>query len=150
MTQIKRVNQNTKAAKPIKWKPASRLGVVSRPNNMRLRWCEDTPENIAKKKQEGWEILDKTKFPNLDASEYDRRVTDSKGNTSTVVKRNELIAMVIPEETAKSRDEYFRQETRSLTERALSNQEAKSMMEKISPQNAKNIVSISPEEIFDN
>lgn len=146
-TKVKRQNPESKAVKPVKWKPASKFGVVTRPNGYRVRWCEDTPANIAKKKAEGWEILDKTKFPELKNTEYDVDATDSKGLTSTILKRNELVAMVIPEDVALDREEYHRQETQNLTEKALSNEQVKKLMSSGDRRNSKNVVSINPQGI---
>ena len=124
----KRVNPESKAVKPVKWKPGSRLGTALCPKGYRMRWCEDTPENIEKKKSDRWEILDKTKFPDLGSSEFDRRVTDSEGLTKSILKRNELVAMIMPEEVAQARDEYHREQTRLNTQQALSAQEAKRLI----------------------
>jgi hypothetical protein len=144
---VKRQNPEAKAAKPVRWKPASRLGIVTRPDGYRVRWCSDTPENIARKKAEGWEILDKTKFPKLENSEFDHRTTDSSGITKTVVKRNELIAMIIPEDMAQERDTYYQQETENQTQRALSHEEVKKLVSKADPRYKRNIQSVNPQGI---
>lgn len=144
---VKRQNPESKAVKPVKWKPASKLGIVARPDGYRVRWCADSPENIAKKKAEGWEILDKTKFPELKNTEYDVNTTDSKGLTSTVLKRNELVAMIMPEEVALDREEYHRQETDNLTQKALSHEQVKKLVSAGDRRNSKNVVSINPQGI---
>jgi hypothetical protein len=141
---VKRQNPESKAVKPVRWKPASRLGTISTPEGYRARWVHDTPDNISKKKAEGWEILDKSKFPKIGGGEYENQVTDSKGLTSTVLKRNELIAMVIPEEMAQERDEYYRRETEDATQSALSHSETRELIKKINPKNKKSVVSINP------
>jgi hypothetical protein len=142
-TSIKRLNPESKAVKPVSWKPASRLGNPIKPEGFRMRWCEDSPENISKKKAEGWEILDKTKFPELANSDYEQRVTDAHGET-TILKRNELVAMVLPEEKALARDEYYRQETADRSERAFSKEEVKRLLSKSDPRGARNVFSINP------
>lgn len=141
---VKRQNPDSKAVKPVKWKPASKLGIVARPQGHRVRWCEDTPSNISKKKAEGWEILDKTKFPELKNTEYDVNTTDSSGLTKSILKRNELVAMIIPEEIALDRDEYHRQETDNLTQKALSNEQVRKLISAGDRRNSKNVHSINP------
>lgn len=139
---IKRANPNSKAVKPVRWKPGSRMGKTIKPEGYRLRWCEDTPENISRKKLEGWEILNTTNFAGLGSSEYEKRSTDSNGNTSTVLKRNELIAMIIPEDLALEREAYFEQETRERTKDSLENTNAKKVL-------GKNVIhSITPDGSF--
>jgi hypothetical protein len=145
--KIKRENPESKAVKPVRWKPASKLGIVARPEGHRVRWCEDTPQNIAKKKAEGWEILNKAKFPELNNTEFDVSTTDSKGLTNTIIKRNELVAMIIPEELALERDEYFKQETQNQTKQALSNEQVKKLISANDRRASKNVVSINPQGI---
>lgn len=142
---IKRQNPDSKPKKAIKWKPASRLGTLKGPEGYRLRWCSDTPDNIARKKSEGWVILDKTKFPDLENSDYDHQVTDSSGLTKSVLKRNELVAMVMPEETALERTAYYEQETANRTQDALTHSQVKKLLAKGDPRNAKNVHSLNPE-----
>lgn len=146
MTTIKRVNTQGTVVKPLRWKPGSRLGKPVRPEGYRLRWCEDTPENIAKKKSDGWEILDKTKFPQLGATEYDKRVTDSEGETKSILKRNELVAMVMKEDLADARDQYHAEEVRARSNNTI--RAAKNLVAKIDPRNSKNVYSITPEGNF--
>lgn len=136
---VKRQNPESKAVKPVNWKPAAILGKIRGPEGHRLRWCHDTPENIMKKKAEGWEVLDKTKFPELEHSEYDNRVADSNGLTPNILKRNELVAMILPEELGLERDEYHRRETALQNQAALDNEEAKKLISKISSRNRNNI-----------
>jgi len=145
---IKRLNPESKAAKPVSWKPASRLGTVVRPDGYRVRWCEDSPQNIARKKAEGWEILDKTKFPELKNSDYEQRATDAHGG-ATILKRNELVAMVIPEEMALEREQYYREETEARTQQALSSEEVKKLISKNDPRYARNVTTIDPNTGFD-
>jgi hypothetical protein len=141
---VKRQNPESKAVKPVKWKPASKFGIVARPKNYRGRWCESTPTNIAKKKAEGWEILDKTKFPELENTEYDTKTTDSNGLTKNILQRNELVFMIMPEEIALDRDEYHIQETDNLTQKALSNEQVKKLISAGDRRNSKNVHSINP------
>ena len=142
---IKRQNPESKAVRPVRWKPASRLGTVKVPEGMRGRWVHDTPDNISKKKAEGWVVVDKTKFPDIiEGSEYESQVTDSRGLTSSVLKRNELVFMALPEEIGEERDEYHRQETEQTTQDALSHAETRKLISKINPKNKKSVVSINP------
>lgn len=140
---VKRQNLDLKPKRPVKWKPASRLGDITGPEGYRLRWCDSNPDNIAKKEAEGWVILDKSKFPDLKGSNYERQTTDSEGLTKTVLKRNELIAMVLPEEAALERTEYYRQETEDRTKAAFTNSEVKKLLSKGNSRLGRNTHSIS-------
>ncbi len=142
---IKKQNPNAQVRKPVSWRPASRTGTVQAPEGYRIRWCHDVPDNIAKKKIEGWEILDKTKFPDASVKEFEHQVTDSNGLSSSVLKRNELVAMVIREDIAKQRDAYHQQETEDRTQTILSKEEAKRLISSQDPRAARNIHSIDPE-----
>ncbi len=147
-TVIKRQNPDSQAKKTISWKPAGRLGDFTTPEGYRARWVHDTPDNIAKKEAEGWIILNKTKFPNLKGGgNYERQVTDSQGETSTVLKRNELVAMILPEEDALARTAYYEQETAERTQSALSHSEVKKLLSKGDPRAARNVVSYNPDGI---
>lgn len=142
---VKRQNPDSKAVKSVRWKPASRIGTVKVPEGFRGRWVHNTPDNIAKKEQEHWIVADKSKFPNIvDGSNYIKQVTDSEGLSKTVLQRNELVFMVIPEDMAKERDEYYRQETEDATQSALSHAETRDLIGKINPKNKKSVISINP------
>lgn len=142
---VKRQNPESKPKKPVRWRPANRLGTFKGPEGYRLRWCSDSPDNIARKKSEGWEILDKTKFPQLELSDFDHQVTDSNGLTKTHLKRNEMVAMILPEKMALERDEYYRQETEDRTRQALTHSQVKELLKKGDPRNSKNVHSLNPE-----
>lgn len=142
---VKKQNANAPIRKSISWKPASRTGTIKAPEGYVVRWCHDTPENIAKKKAEGWETLDTTKFPDAKISDYEHRTTDSEGLTSSVLKRNELVAMILPKETAEDRKAYYEQETVDRTNSILSKSEVKKLLAKGDPRNVKNIHSIDDE-----
>lgn len=142
---IKRQNPDAKPKKAPRWKPASRLPEFDAPEGYRKRWVSDTPDNIARKEAEGWVVLDKTKFPDLNGGAYERQVTDSQGLSKTVLKRNELIAMVLPEDIAQERTAYYEQETADRTQKALSHSEVKKLLKQGDPRNAKNVHSLNPE-----
>lgn len=142
---VKKQNQNTPARKPVSWKPASRTGVVKAPEGYRIRWCHDVPDNIAKKRLEGWEILDKTKFPEASVKDFEHQISDSNGLTSSILKRNELVAMIIPENMAQEREAYFQQQTEDATQRILSKEEVKKMLSQNDHRNLQNVHSIDPE-----
>lgn len=125
---VKKQNRNAPVRKPVRWKPASRTGILKAPDGYRVRWCHDTAENIAKKKAEGWEILDTNKFPKASITEYEHLINDSKGLTSTVMKRNELVAMILPDEIAQERKSYYEQETADRTNDFLKNAEGKRIL----------------------
>lgn len=142
---VKKQNPDAPVRKRVSWRPASRTGAVKAPEGYRIRWCHDTPENISKKKTEGWEILDKTKFPDASVKEFEHQVTDSNGLSSSILKRNELVAMVLHEDIAKERDAYHQQETEDRTQAILSKEEVKRLISSQDPRAARSIHSIDPE-----
>ena len=86
-TGVKRQNPESKAVKRVNWRPASKLGTFTTPEGYRARWVHDTPDNISRKKAEGWVVLDKTKFPDVGGNDFEKQVGDSSGLTKTVLHR---------------------------------------------------------------
>ena len=145
---VKKQIANAPTGKPISWRPASRTGTINAPDGYVVRWCHDTPENIAKKKAEGWETLNTTKFPTATISDYEHQVTDSNGLTSSILKRNELVAMILPKETAEDRKAYYERETADRTNAILNKAEVKKLLANGNHRNAKNVHSIDNEGNF--
>ena len=91
------------------WKPASRIEIPEHLKipGFRYRSCNTSQTgNIEKKKAEGW-IVDKELSKKM---EHIATIDDSKKLDGTTRFR-ELIVMRMPEEMAKSRDEYYAKRT---------------------------------------
>lgn len=92
------------------WKPASLNVLNDKEDGYRYRLVRKDPNNLAKKKSEGWEILSglggsKTQH------ESAGRMNDASQMTS-VVEGNDWVAARIPEELAQERDAYFNEMNR--------------------------------------
>jgi hypothetical protein len=139
---VKKSNPNLKSAKRIQWAPGNRIGKIIPPEGHVVRWCHDTPENIIKKQEEGWKIYNKTIDPNAKVNGYEHQINDSNGLTSTILKRNELVAMILPENSVESRKEYYQQQIDNLTNSKAMN---KTNLVKMTNMNPDNFHSIDPE-----
>lgn len=80
------------------WKPAAVTEVKNKEDGWRYRWVNKHPDNMAKKANEGWE--------NAPAVVPEGRIEHGQSLTSTMEK-HDVVLQRIPEELAKSRDEYF-------------------------------------------
>lgn len=95
------------------WKPAAHLEAVQKQDGYRYRWCSKDPDNIQRKRLEGWEVADDTTDPVVghDAPGY---VDDGKPLT-TVREHRELVLMRTTEENARAREEWVREQTMNQT-----------------------------------
>lgn len=106
-----------KKGQPLKWLPSRRLPELKAPDGYRVAWKLNTPENIRRLKNESWEIANRLEH-NIDVEMHDyyRKTNDRPGSEKeSRIVHNELIAMLIPEEAAKAREEYHREETMKQT-----------------------------------
>lgn len=87
------------------WKPASLNVLNDKEDGYRYRLIRKDPNNIAKKKSEGWEVLSGVNGGKT-SHESAGRMNDASQITS-VVEGNDWIAARMPEEIAKERDAYF-------------------------------------------
>jgi len=62
------------------------------------RWCNDDDMNIAKKKAEGWEFVNKMTAPKAERhSEYsDNRTVERNTNKASALRYREMVAMQLP------------------------------------------------------
>lgn len=97
--------ESKKATEP--WRPASMLTCKPIPG-MRPRWVRK--DLLEKRMAEGWQPRISTDKGRIDAPE--KTLVDGKPLSSYVVKRN-LVLCDMPEEMAKSREEYYRKLTDS-------------------------------------
>ena len=106
----------SKTERPKVWTPPSALDAPKPPKGFRHRWIrisslgfEDT-KNVQGKLRSGWELVRADEYP---GAEYP--VIDT-GQYKGMIGVGGLVVARIPEESAKSRDEYFRNMTRDANE----------------------------------
>jgi hypothetical protein len=91
------------------WRPASLNEFTNKEDGYRYRMMRKDPDNLSKKKQEGWEIVSQISAPDnlhVDAG----RIDDGKPLTSVQEGRDWIYGR-ISEEKAQERDEYFQKQS---------------------------------------
>ncbi len=95
------------------WAPASTISFTGMEKGFRYKCVQNKPERIARHEQEGWEIVsrkDGAKTGN------DPSVIDKLGRpVDTTVRVRDTILMRMPEEFAKSRENYYNEKTKRRT-----------------------------------
>jgi len=112
-----RASQNrSKTERPKVWTPPSSLDAPPAPKGFRHRWIRaesmgfDDTKNIQGKLRTGWTLVRADEYPD---SEYP---VVTEGRYAGVIGVGGLVLARIPEEIAKSREEYFSQMTREANE----------------------------------
>ena len=107
-----RVSQTrAKEEKPKVWTPPSSLDAPPAPDGFRHRWLRaesmgyDDTKNITGKIRSGWELVRSDEYPNEDYPVI------NSGKYAGVIGVGGLVLARIPEELAKSREEYFSKKT---------------------------------------
>jgi len=109
-----------KDEKPKVWTPPSSLDAPPAPDGYRHRWIraeslgQDDSKNVSGKLRSGWEFVRADEYPDTDYPS----LTD--GKYAGIIGVGGLLLARIPEEIAKSREEYFRNMTQDRNE-ALEN-----------------------------
>ena len=99
-----------KDSRPKVWTPPSSLDAPPAPTGYRHRWIRaesmglDDTKNIMGKMRSGWELVRADEYPEGDFP------TVKDGKHSGVIGVGGLLLARIPEEIAKSREEYFKQQ----------------------------------------
>ncbi len=111
-----------KKGQPINFQPASRIPKLDAPDGFKVAWKHNTPENVRRLQYEGWRIANRIE-DNMDIQmgNYYKKINDkpiSEGESS--ITHNELIAMLLPDDMAVARKEYYRKETEAQTRAKLS------------------------------
>lgn len=91
------------------WQPASLNVLNDKEDGYRYRLIRKDPDNIARKKREGWEILSGLSGSKT-THESAGRINDASQMTS-VVEGNDWVAGRIKEDVAQERDAYFNNES---------------------------------------
>ena len=100
-----------KTEKPIVWTPPSSLDAPPAPDGYRQRWIraesmgQDDSKNMSGKMRSGWELVRADEYPDHDYPSL------NEGRYAGVIGVGGLLLARIPEEVAKSREEYFSQKT---------------------------------------
>ena len=106
----------SKTERPKVWTPPSSLDAPKAPDGFRHRWIRvetmgfDDTKNVQGKLRSGWELVRADQYP---GSEYP---IITEGKYKGMIGVGGLVLARIPEEIAKSRDEYFRNMTRDANE----------------------------------
>ena len=106
----------SKTERPKVWTPPSSLDAPKAPHGYRHRWIRvetmgfDDTKNVQGKLRTGWELVRADEYP---GSEYP---IITEGKYKGMIGVGGLVLARIPEEIAKSRDEYFRNMTRDANE----------------------------------
>jgi len=99
-----------KQEKPKVWTPPSSLDAPPAPDGYRHRWIRaesmgfDDTKNIMGKLRSGWELVRSDEYPS------DEYPVVKDGKNSGVIGVGGLLLARIPEEIAKSREDYFKQQ----------------------------------------
>ena len=116
-TKTSRASQTrSKTERPRVWTPPSSLDAPKAPDGYRHRWIRvetmgfDDTKNVQGKLRTGWELVRADEYP---GSEYP---VITEGKYKGMIGVGGLVLARIPEEIAKSRDEYFRNMTRDANE----------------------------------
>ena len=94
------------------WTPPSSLDAPPAPDGFRHRWIRvevlgfDDTKNMSARLREGWELVRADEYPDQD---YPSLTT---GKYSGVIGVGGLVLARLPEEIAKSREDYFRQQNK--------------------------------------
>ena len=106
----------SKTERPKVWTPPSSLDAPKAPDGYRHRWIRvetmgfDDTKNVQGKLRSGWELVRADEYPGEDYP------TINDGKYKGMIGVGGLVLARIPEEIAKSRDEYFRNMTRDANE----------------------------------
>ena len=105
-----------KVKRPTTWTPPSSLDAPPAPDGFRHRWIRaetmgfDDTKNMSGKIRSGWELVRGDEYP---GSEYP---VLKEGKYAGVIGVGGLLLARIPEEVAKAREAYFRQQTKDKDE----------------------------------
>jgi|TARA_R100001509_G_scaffold115276_1_gene70355 hypothetical protein len=105
-----------KVKRPTTWTPPSSLDAPPAPEGFRHRWIRaesmgfDDTKNMSGKIRSGWELVRADEYPGVDYP------TLKEGKYAGVIGVGGLLLARIPEEVAKAREAYFRQQTKDKDE----------------------------------
>lgn|SRR3990167_5683376 len=95
------------------WRPAKRLGYLKAPSGYTARWVAADLDNVQRKKEEGWLIMKPSDNKGMN---LDKQDVNDGGSPANDIRYRDMIAMMLPDEVKKEREEYYRQENRRATD----------------------------------
>lgn len=101
--------------------PARRVPKIDAPEGFVASWKHNTPENVRRLQLEGWQVANRMEHKmDLDMGDYYRKMNDKpvSEQESTII-HNEMICMVLPEDMAEARREYYKNQTEQMTRAKL-------------------------------
>lgn len=110
-----------KKGQPVTFVPASRLPKLTAPEGFKVAWKHNTQENVRRLQYEGWEIANRIEH-NMDVEmgSYYKKINDKPvTERESTITHNELVAMLLPDDMATARKEYYRNETEKQTRAKL-------------------------------
>ena len=109
MTEAQAVQEPQEIKKGrLSWRPAHRLELVKKTPGFRYRFCNNDPDNLEQKYNEGWRLVNRT--TGAMAEHYQEYAQITGGLTY-----RGMVVMALPEELGKARDEYHDRKTRAQT-----------------------------------
>lgn len=101
------------------WSPSNLGDVQNKESGFRYRWARKDDDNLAKKREEGWEFVSAVNNPKTKSVHPDSRPDEPHTMTSNVERRDSVL-MRLDEETAEARDEFINAKTNRSTQALLS------------------------------
>lgn len=110
-----------KKGQSVGYVPARRLPKIDAPDGYRPAWKHNTPENVRRYLQEGWIVANRLEHGmDVNMGDYYRKINDKPvSEAESTITHNEMICMLLPEEMAQAREEYYRKETEDQTRAKL-------------------------------
>ena len=109
-------SERSKTERPKVWTPPSSLDAPKAPDGFRHRWIRaetmgfDDTKNVQGRLRGGYELVRADEYPNQDYP------VNKDGKYAGVIGVGGLVLARVPEEIAKSREEYFAQQTKDADE----------------------------------
>lgn len=91
------------------WKPASVLNITGKEPGFNYRILEKSPRNLAKKQQEGWELL--SGINNSNGTDNAGGNIETGKPLTSIIEGHDYVVARMPEDLAQSRQEYINNET---------------------------------------
>lgn len=133
--QTKEISEDKgiKKGKKAQFRPASKLGYFNAPDGYVGRWVNAGDQgNMMRKQAEGWEVVNMATMPgfqHINEIIRHKEVTESGGLGNGVLRHNEMIAMILPNEMKESRDQYYGNLTKKRTEARIQSKEQKEKLQ---------------------
>lgn len=103
------------------WRPAKKLQGLKARSGYTARWVSADPENVARKKSEGWILM---KPSDNIAGSFDTKDVNDGGSAANDIRYRDLIAMMLPDEIKRQRNEYYRNENAQAAKAIMKNTDA--------------------------